>query len=342
MAGFELEGMLAAYRWENRSIDIQELALPADAARALRDFVEWNAQPANRGYRYDYYLDNCSTRVRDALDRVLAGQIRALTDTGSTGETYRRHTKRLLVGAPSFSMFSFLLGRPADRPITRWDEMFVPMLMRDHLRTVRMRDETGASVPLVKREWRAFTAQRAAERRSPPNDILTYTVLGVVLGGAILALSSVHGTGARSRSIAASLAATWNILAGLAGVAVLGAWAFTQHVFMYDNENVLQLTPLSLALAIFIVLAAKSNAPRARLWIAFTLALVVLALSLFGLGAQRLAGFDQSNGEIIGLALPLHAATAFAVWRLARGRAASGRARARAQNRTSFPSSAER
>jgi hypothetical protein len=320
MAGFELEGMLAAYRWEKRSIDIQELALPPDAARALRDFAEWNAQPENRGYRYDYYLDNCSTRVRDALDRVLSGQIRAATDTGAAGETYRRHTKRLLVGAASFSMFSFLLGNPADRPITSWDEMFVPMLMRDHLRAIRVRDETGASVPLVRREWRAFDAQRPAERRTPPNDIIGYTLGGVLLGGAIVALSLGRWRDPRALRVSASLAATWSILAGLAGLAALGAWAFTQHVFMYDNENVLQLTPLSLVLAVVIARAAKSNASRTRLWAAIALALLILALSLFGLGAQLLPGFDQSNGEIIGLALPLHAATAFAVLRLTRGR----------------------
>jgi hypothetical protein len=329
MAGFELKGMLAAYRWENRSIDIQELALSPDAARSLRDFVEWNARPENRGYRYDYYRDNCSTRVRDALDRVLSGQIRAATDTGHTGETYRRHTKRLLVGAASFSMFSFLLGNPADRPISRWDEMFVPMLMRDHLRRIRVRDEAGASVPLVRREWRAFTAQRPAERRTPPNDIPAYTIIGVVLAAVIVALASVRGRDTRARRAGASLAATWSVLAGLAGAAALGAWAFTRHTFMYENENVLQLTPLSLALAVFIPLAARPNSPRARAWIAFALAIVIVALSLFGLAAQRLAGFDQSNGEIIGLALPLHAATVFAVLRLI-------------QNRTSLPSSADR
>jgi hypothetical protein len=317
MAGFELEGMLAAYRWEKRSIDMQELALPPDAARALRDFVEWNAQPENRGYRYDYYLDNCSTRVRNALDSVLSGQIRTATDTGATGETYRRHTKRLLAGAASFSMFSFLLGNPADRPITSWAEMFVPMLMRDHLRAIRVRDETGASVPLVKREWRAFDAQRPTERRTPPNDIIGYTVVGVLLGGAIVALSLVRRD-SRAPRVGASLAATWSILAGLAGLAALSAWAFTQHVFMYDNENVLQLTPLSLVLAVLIARAAKSNASRVRLWAAIAFAFIILALSLFGLGAQLLPGFDQSNGEIIGLALPLHAATAFVVLRLSR------------------------
>ena len=40
------------------------------------EFLEWNERPENRFYHYDYYRDNCSTRVRDALDRALGGAIR--------------------------------------------------------------------------------------------------------------------------------------------------------------------------------------------------------------------------------------------------------------------------
>jgi 4-amino-4-deoxy-L-arabinose transferase-like glycosyltransferase len=243
----------------------------------------------------------------------LSGAIRAATDTGTTGETYRRHTKRLLVGAASFSMFSFLLGRPADQPISRWDEMFVPMLMRDYLRTIRVRDESGALVPLVKREWRAFIAQRAAERRGPPKYVPGYTIAGVLLGAAIVALTLARGPGSPPRRLGASLAATWSVLAGLAGLATISAWAFTRHVFMYDNENVLQLTPLSLALAVFIALAARPAARRGKAWIALALAVVIVALSVFGLVAKFQLGYGQSNHEIIGLALPLHVATVVAV-----------------------------
>ena len=41
---------------------------------ALLEYLQWNAQDAHKYYRYDYYRDNCSTRVRDALDRVLRGR----------------------------------------------------------------------------------------------------------------------------------------------------------------------------------------------------------------------------------------------------------------------------
>ena len=46
----------------------------------LQRFLQWNERPENRFYHYDYYRDNCSTRVRDALDRVLGGRIAAQTD----------------------------------------------------------------------------------------------------------------------------------------------------------------------------------------------------------------------------------------------------------------------
>jgi hypothetical protein len=48
----------------------------ARATHALREFLEWNWLPQNRDYLYDYFRDNCSTRVRDALDRVLGGALR--------------------------------------------------------------------------------------------------------------------------------------------------------------------------------------------------------------------------------------------------------------------------
>ena len=56
-----------------RSVWQQELNLTPAQRLALRDFLEWNARKENRFYRYDYYRDNCSTRVRDAIDRVLGG-----------------------------------------------------------------------------------------------------------------------------------------------------------------------------------------------------------------------------------------------------------------------------
>ncbi|HUF65026.1 MAG TPA: DUF4105 domain-containing protein [Gemmatimonadaceae bacterium] len=323
MAGFDTWDMLQVYRSENRSIDVQELALTPEQARDLQQFAEWNALPENRTYRYDYYLDNCSTRIRDAIDRVLSGQIRLATDSILTHNTYRSHTQRLLADhAPTWGGIMLVLGQPADNPITAWDEMFIPMLMRDHLRAVTVTDGAGGSRPLVSTEWRMLEPDRPPERAAAPNRAWSYTTTGLLLGLLIGLLAWGAGRGGWppvTRTAAAILLSAWSILAGAAGLVVIGMWALTHHIFMYGNENVLQVTPLSLALALLIPLSVRSRpGPRAAYW-ATLLAFTILGLSLIGFILQLLPLMNQRNGEIIGLALPLHAATAYAVWRLSHG-----------------------
>ena len=77
MGGYPLQQTLIEYTERDRAVWAQELDLTNAQKVALRDFIIWNSRPENAEYRYDYYLDNCSTRVRDALDRVLGGVIRA-------------------------------------------------------------------------------------------------------------------------------------------------------------------------------------------------------------------------------------------------------------------------
>lgn len=320
MAGFDTWDMLEVYRSENRSIDVQELALTPEMARSLQEFAEWNALPENRAYRYDYYLDNCSTRIRDAIDRVLSGQIKLATDSILTENTYRSHTQRLLAEhAPTWGGIMLVLGQPADSPISAWNEMFVPMLMRDHLRSVRVMDGEGGSTPLVSAEWRIFEPSRSPERAAAPNRTTSYTAAGLLLGLLIAALAWGAGSAGwppLARTAATVLMSAWSILAGAAGLVVIGMWAFTHHIFMYANENVLQMTPLSLMLALLIPLSMRSRSdPRATPW-ATLLAFTIVGLSLIGFIVQLLPIMHQRNGEIIGLALPLHAATAYAVWRL--------------------------
>ncbi|HKP77040.1 MAG TPA: DUF4105 domain-containing protein, partial [Longimicrobiaceae bacterium] len=156
MEGFDAFVTLDHYRLLNRSVWAQELNLTPQQARRVRDYLEWNSQPENRFYRYDYYRDNCSTRVRDVLDRVLGGQLKAATANVSSGVTYRWHTRRLVAeGAASVPMYTVLeggLGPAADRPISKWDEMFLPMRLRDEVHALRIRDASGNLVPLVVRE----------------------------------------------------------------------------------------------------------------------------------------------------------------------------------------------
>ena len=76
MAGLSSEGMIAHYVASDRGVVEQELDLTPDQRLTLLGMAELNARPENAWYRYQYFLDNCSTRVRDALDMVLGGRLR--------------------------------------------------------------------------------------------------------------------------------------------------------------------------------------------------------------------------------------------------------------------------
>jgi hypothetical protein len=100
------------------------------------------------------------------------------------------------------------------------------------------------------------------------------------------------------------VAVLWGSLAGLGGVVLAGLWAFTDHAMAYRNENLFQVNPLVLALAVLVPLALAGSG-RAGRW-ARALALGLAALSLLGCVLQVLPSFDQVNGQVIALALPIH------------------------------------
>ncbi|MEX2109854.1 MAG: DUF4105 domain-containing protein [Gemmatimonadaceae bacterium] len=327
MDGIDLESTLQTYTQRNRSILAQELNLTPAQRLRLRESLEVNSLPQNKFYRYDYYRDNCSTRLRDMLDRALGGQLQTATTTRMTSETYRTHTQRLTTGdVPIYTGITLALGHPADWPISRWDEMFLPVRMANHFRAVSLTDSVGARIPLVRSEMALFTAGRAPERAIPPNYLPWYVAIGIVLAGALIALVSRAEMGSRVALYAAAAMATlWSLVSGLAGTALVAAWLFTQHHFMSRNENLLHFSPLSIALVVLIPLSifGLRSVTRAR-----KLSALIAALSLFGFIAQGVPFFDQSNGEIIALALPLNLAVVWTVYRLTSYR------------RTSLPSSA--
>ena len=135
LAVYPTDAMFAAYVADDRTARRQVLALDDVQKAALAEYVNWNAQGEARFYRYDYYLDNCSTRVRDAIERVLGGRLEAaLSNVPTQPTTWRDETARVTDGDwPPYAGIQVALGRNADHPLTRWDESFMPGRLADHL-----------------------------------------------------------------------------------------------------------------------------------------------------------------------------------------------------------------
>ena len=135
------------------------LNLTPAQAQALRDFVRWNALEENKYYRYDYFRDNCSTRLRDALDRAIGGAIeRRRTRCDHAHLSPReRPSHRTATDPSSWASTSRSAGPPTFRS-REWQSFFIPMRLRDAIRDVQDR----------RRKWGARAARRGGATSSPP------------------------------------------------------------------------------------------------------------------------------------------------------------------------------
>ncbi len=314
MAGFPADRYVAQYQRDNRSVWVQELELTPAAEQELQTFLRWNAEPEHRFYHYDYYRDNCSTRVRDAIDRVLGGALRAQTESVPTGATYRFHTQRLTANDPPiFTGLLLALGERVDEPIFAWDEMFLPLKMQEHVRLVTVPGPGGGKLPLVRSERTVFESTAPPPPDAPPNWLRWYLAAGLSIGGAAWVLARKARASLLARLGFTLVAGGWLLITGLAGVVMAGLWGLTDHVMAACNENLLQMSPLAL-LALPGVMRWGRHGRGAR--VAAGVATVAAGLSALGLGLKLLPAMDQVNGPIIALALPAQIGIAAALNRL--------------------------
>jgi hypothetical protein len=301
LAALPVREDLANYQEQGRGVSVQWLNLTPAQAQSLASALEKNAQPENAHYRYDYFTDNCTTRVRDALDRVLDGALKAQLSGRSMGNTYRSESVRLAWPAKWMAIgFDLGLGGYADRPLSRWDEAFIPMRLRDSLREIRLPDGR----PLV-----ASESQLLPHRLSMPPDEMPKVQSKAFFLGVMLALAAL-GLGRRQPRLLAALALPFWLIAGLAGSVMLFIWFGTAHVAGHANENILLLSPLSFLLLPGAWSCLRGRTPSAR----FGFYLWMIA------GSAALAGFLtffpfllQQNLDWVLLLLPVHLALAKAL-----------------------------
>jgi uncharacterized protein DUF4105 len=317
MAGFDTDLDVARYRAAQRSVWRQELNLSPAQRVALRDFLVWNSRDENKFYRYDYYRDNCSTRVRDALDKAVGGAIKAQTSTLPAGTTFRFHTQRLTTNdIPIYTAIQIATGRGADEPLSAWEEMFLPFKLREHLRAVRVPDDSGHMVPLVKTEETVYESNAYPVLDAPPRWIPNYLVVGLILGAGLAILGTLSPRSGSARVGFGALSLTWTWITGIVGTLLAGMWAFTDHVIARRNENVLQFSVLALVVAILLIPVLRGKSWPVRT--ARALATAMALLSVAGLLGKVLPSWIQANGQLLALAVPVNLGLAIGLQRYTR------------------------
>ena len=308
LMAFPIEQDLAGYAADGRGTTLQWLAIPPDKARETAQFLAWNALPENAEYRYDYFTDNCSTRVRDVLDRALDGTLKKQLVTRSHGYTYRDEARRLSATLPWLYLGIHLgLGPFTDQRLSLWEESYIPMRLRDAVNEAR--NAQGETLVLAEEEL--IPPGIPTPPLSPPDWRWRFLATGVAFALLLTFLLRPHGARAVRRAGAIAAGTLWSV-SGLIGIGLLLLWCCTDHEAAWGNENALLFDPLCLLLLPALPALwhgrSASNAMR-------HLGLAVALVAGFAFFLKFLPFRIQANGDWIALMLPIHVALAL---RLAR------------------------
>jgi len=298
------ESDIAFYTGEGRYVRRQRLALDDAQKEKLRRFILWNIRPENAGYHYDYYVDNCTTRVRDVLDDALDGALSAQWRDAPGGMTYRDQTARLMSNQPWLMLGMDLgLGPFADQPMTAWKEAFLPMTLEAQLRDVRVGDGATAR-PLVADETTISPSRLTPPPEQAPD--LRWPLLGAGLVLALPLLLPVVTRQRGARTVFAIAATLFTVFAGVAGLFMLGLWTLTLHRSAWGNFNLLAYQPFALLLLPGIWKLRRAGRPMGR--VAPRVAAMSFAACVIGLLLHLWPDFPQRNMPWLLFALPCWAA----------------------------------
>lgn len=307
-----VNGTYRLYSEENRDVRVQVLNLAPQQRVQLAQALDENVLPENRTYLYHHYFDNCATRPRDIIDRAVGGQLLAQTKVPAR-MTLREHTRRhSAVAAPMSLLLDFLMNDEIDQPISRWDEAFLPAELESMVAGAAIKGADGQATPLVAQQQVWFKSTRPPTPATPPAYGPWLLALGVVIGGAAIALGAWYRRSGRrlARVLLGLHHFTIGLVFGLPGTVLLLMWLITEHTVTHRNENLLLANPLTLLAAPlgFMLMLGSTRAARGLQWVWGALAVTgTLALLI-----KVLPIFDQDNWRILALMLPISLGTAVA------------------------------
>jgi hypothetical protein len=210
-------GMIGFYTWEDRDIWSQRLPLTGAEARAIETRIWDSLREDRRYYFYDHFYDNCTTRLRDMIDEVTGGKLRAGTDAPYP-LTFRELGRRGLAELPPLLVLSdFVMGRQLEDTPTVWDAMFHPDVLRRELEL-----RLGAAPVLVyQRRGAPFPTDGSSGR-------LQMLAIGLVLALPLLVARGLgrlaHRAARRLGLGAAAVALVRGLLFALGGVLLWLGW----------------------------------------------------------------------------------------------------------------------
>lgn len=255
----------------------QELDLTKAQLLRLRYLLEQNYRPENRTYRYNFLYDNCTSRAREMIERVI-GRDSICYNKEEENVTFREILHRYTASDPWLGFgIDMVLGAEVDRNANQVEQMFIPAIYQLNMDNTSILTHQGENESIVI-QTKLYPPMRMLEQSQ--NFPLTPQQVGYMMLGITLLVSIIDMF---RRKISLWLDITLYMLQGLAGIIVAFLFFFSVHPAVGSNWLVLAFNPLAFLLIFDVLKQTRCSGPLVRLKSFSMLQLVNLAVLLFTL-----------------------------------------------------------
>lgn len=237
-----------SYVAQNRWVKEQVLDLNKDEKQGIADFLWKNALPENKKYKYDFFYDNCATKIRDVIKEVLGSKLDFQEDHIRDELTFRQLIQQNLEANSWGSMgIDIALGAVIDRKAKPIEYQFLPeYVFQGAANAIVNRD--GQNKSLVK-----LTKVLYKDTPTPSQSNFLLSPLFILgLLGLLIIFITIRDVKNNARSRYLDL--TIFSVTGIIGVLLVLLWFATDHSATANNYNLLWAFPISL---LFVMAIAK-------------------------------------------------------------------------------------
>lgn len=269
------------YKRQDRWVKEQLLTLTSQEKKKLYAFLENNAKPENKKYKYDFFYDNCATRMRDVLQNVLGERLHFSDNHITESYTFRQLIQKNVHWNTWGSMgMDVAIGAVVDVPAKPLEYQFLPEYVYHGVANAEIitRD---LRIPLLRENTVLYNA---SEKTQSPDYLTSPVFIFSLLALAILGFTIRDiQRGKRTRSIDGIIFS----ITGLIGIFLFLLWFATDHSATANNYNVLW----AFLFNVFVVYAVtrKDPKPWVRKYVFFLILLMVLLIMHWATGVQNFA-----------------------------------------------------
>lgn len=258
------------YQTTNRGITEQVLNLSAAEKISIQRFLNENIKEENKYYLYDFFFDNCTTRLRDILKKQHDS---AFTQKWvmPRGSTFRNAIHEYLDKNNKYWSklgIDILMGKPTDAVMTAAEMQFLPDNLMKSL-------DSSNNIVLSSQNLYPITNENSK------GSFFTPFVIFLILLAVIVLLDL-----SKNNFIQSTLQGFDGLLffcTGVLGIIIMFMWFATDHSMTKNNFNLLWAWPTHMVMAFFV----SSKKSWVKNYFRFTMfALIAVLVSWFFLPQQ--------------------------------------------------------